>query len=266
MTLQEPSREPDPIVDLVLQCQHEYIMWKAEHDQGQAELLGAKCRQSLEALLNLLFDDLRYAARGWLRSNIASDPETLALNMFANIVFQLPKLHIDPQRPVRNLLITVARRGLIDEYRRTYSNGPRRQSSSSSQDIPPQTGTPDARMWQTPGDLTNQSSSLDAHTELSDQKAEAVEDGIVSRISGQSILQAVWEYWQRNYSGFDLQIMQLRWQMEPPRTFMEIATRLGPGWLEATVRQRHKRIMDATRKYLREQGLIDDNSMVESMT
>ena len=265
MTLQEPSREPDPIIDLVLQCQQEYILWKTEQDQEQAEELGAKYRQSLEALLSLLFDDLCYAARGWLRSNITSEPETLALNMFANIVFQLPRLHIDPQRPVRNLLITVARRGLIDEYRRTYSNGPRSQSPSSEQTYPPQTGTPEARMWQTPGESINQSSSLDSHTEFPDQKTGAVEDRIVNRINRQSILHAIWEFWDRNYSGFDLQIMHLRWQIDPPRPFMEIATRLGPGWLEATVRQRHKRIMDATRKYLREQGLIDDNSMLDSM-
>jgi len=45
---------------------------------------------------------------------------------------------------------------------------------------------------------------------------------------------------------------------EPPYTFREIAARLGAGWEEDAVRQRHHHILDATRRYLRERGLIDD--------
>lgn len=227
----------DPLISLVLQSQQNYAEWTKAVDLEAKSSLGAAYRHSLEALWSMIADDLRKVARGWVRSNIASDIDTLALNMFANIVFSLPKLRIDPQRNVRNLLITLARRGLIDEYRRTYATDARRQSISSDEDV----------------------NSIGTNSELIDPHSSDIEEQTAQKLDRSAILQIVWDYWQSTLSESDFRIMKLRWQSEPPVSFRDVAEQIGSGWMEATVRQRHHRIMDATRNFLRGLGVIDES-------
>ena len=246
----------------MLQCQQDYALWTAATDTEQSrDALAAKYRSNLEALWEQLAADLRLIARGWIRSNMAPDTESLALNMFANIVFNLPKLRPDPQRNVRNLLVTVARRGLIDEYRRSYASSPRRQPKSAEQQTAPASGSDEARMWHVTGANQNGVAPGDSQPEPVDPGSYNIEDRMATRIDQQALLQVVWEYWPRNLSATDFQIMKLRWQSDPPSSFRDIAEQIGAGWEEDAVRQRHHRIMNATRKYLREQGLIDDTSV-----
>ncbi len=248
---------PDPIVPLVLRCQQGYAAWVEAVEAGQREELGTQYRQSLEELYEMLADDLRKSARAWVRKT-GYDVEALALNQFGGIVFALPKLDIDPKRNVRNLLLLIGRRGLIDDYRRTISTGPRRRSNQIDQDRAPEPGAPEARMWRAPGEQASQVTSLDALPDLADTRGASVEERTARQLDNRSILDAAWEFWHHTYAGIDLQIMMLRYEIEPPRSFSEVAEQLGTGWIEATVRQRHKRMLDATRKYLRERGLIDD--------
>jgi DNA-directed RNA polymerase specialized sigma24 family protein len=237
MTQQDPSPDSssvDPFVEFVLRCQAAYTAWAAAEVFEQKSALSQAYRLLLEELWALLAGDLRQIARGWTHSNMAPDSESLALNMFGNIVFPLPRLQIDPQRNVRNLLLTIARRGLIDDYRRSHA------------------GTP----WRQGGYAT----SIDDRPDLIDPESSTIEDRAVQRIDSEALLKAVWDYWPENLNGIEYEIVKLRWQSDPPRSFGEIAERLGPGWEEAAVRQRHHRIMNKTRRYLRESGLIDDTS------
>jgi DNA-directed RNA polymerase specialized sigma24 family protein len=234
-TAQNPSADSDPFVILVLQCQQAYTAWKTAHDREQQQIHSDQYRHLLEQLWLELAQDLRQVAHGWIRSNMAPDVESLAMNMFVNIVFQLPKLRIDPDKNVRNLLITVARRGQIDEYRRSYAVSGRRQSKM----LP-----------------------LDSQSEMVDPASSDAVERTVNQIDRQAVLDRVWDYWLQKLSKDDMQIMRLRWHSDPPSSFGEIAERMGPGWGEDTVRQRHYRIMTATREYLRKHGLIDDNSVL----
>ncbi len=150
MTQQDPSpelsSEPDPVVALVPRCQAAYIAWSAAEEAERNAFIDAY-RLLLEELWALLAPDLRQITRGWMRSNMAPDAESLALNMFGNIVFVLPKLQIDPQRNVRNLLLLIARRGLIDEYRRNHPSSPQRQAThAASIDSQPELIDPEAHI------------------------------------------------------------------------------------------------------------------------
>jgi DNA-directed RNA polymerase specialized sigma24 family protein len=237
MTQQDPSPDianrPDPIVELVSRCQAAYTAW-ATAEEPERNALSEAYRLLLEELWTLLADDLRHITRGWIRSNMAPDAESLALNMFGNIVFSLPKLQIDPQRNVRNLLLTIARRGLIDDYRRSHPSSPQRQATHAA--------------------------SIDNQPELIDPESAQIEDRTVRRLDGVALLKAVWHYWRNSLIPVEYEIMKLRWRSDPPSPFSDIAAQLGPGWEEAAVRQRHHRIMDKTRKYLRANGLIDENA------
>jgi hypothetical protein len=218
----------------VVQAQALYEDWSAAEDSAAREASGELYRRQLEQLWALLADDLRMITRGWIHANMESDSEKLALHMFGNIVFSLPKLQIDPQRNVRNLLLTIARHSLIDDYRRSHSSSGQRQATLAV--------------------------SIDTQPDLVDPESAQIEERIVRRLDDGALLKAVWQYWRNSLIPVDYEIMKLRWRSDPPSPFSDIAMQLGPGWEEATVRQRHHLIMRATRKYLREQGLLDDEA------
>ncbi len=81
---------------------------------------------------------------------------------------------------------------------------------------------------------------------------------IEQRLDGEKILASVWEYWYSRLSPDDQFIMEARWKKQPPHSYLEIAAALGGGWEEATVRQRHRRVLQRTRRYLEEQHLLGD--------
>jgi DNA-directed RNA polymerase specialized sigma24 family protein len=257
MTLPEISRDPDhqdepaPIGRLVLLCQQSYADWSQAQATGAATAR-EQYRGYLEQLWDLIADDLRVVARGWIRSNMAPDIESLALNMFANIVFSLPRLQIDPERNARKFLITVARRRLIDEYRRTYAASGRRMPKLGDEPAPG-SGTPAARMWQP---AVSPTAELQSGT--ADVESYIAEERVAARLDQLALLRAIWAYWPKSLSADDLRIVTLRWQSDPPCSFRDIAQQLGPGWNEDTVRQRHHRILKATRAHLRASGLLDD--------
>ena len=192
---------------LAIETQQIYREWEAATDADMQTSLAEQYRKTLEALWEHIAPDLRRVARGWIRSGVAPDIETLAMNMFSYIVFKLPTLTFDAQRNIRGLLITVARRGMSDDYYRSYATSPKREPNQ--------------------------------------------------KVNSEGILSAVDIYWD-TLDEADRQIMRLRWRSDPPVSFREIARQLGPGWAEDTVRQRHHRIINATRKQLRDQNLLDD--------
>ncbi|HEX5688461.1 MAG TPA: hypothetical protein VFX76_00565 [Roseiflexaceae bacterium] len=247
----DPAHGRDPIVDLTLRCQQCFHIWKAATGLPQHEACGAEYRAQVEELWIMLADDLRRVARGWIHSHIASDLESLAMNLFGNIVLSLPRLRIDPNRNVRNLLLTVARRGQIDDYWRAYSSGPQQQTTTNEQ-------VNETQMWQQPGTQAFCGASFDMPQDIIDPASLNIEEHLVAEIDQQAILETVWrEYWPSELSALEFTIMELRWRLEPPKSFRQIAEHLGKGWSEDAVRQRHFRIITATRAYLRERGLID---------
>jgi DNA-directed RNA polymerase specialized sigma24 family protein len=221
----------DPqLVYTVLDALSTFQAWRAATEEEIRNSLGLQYRTEMEQLWNFLADDLRRVAHGWLRSGLAPDIETLALDMFSHIVFALPRLKIDPHGNVRAFLITVARHGMTDDYRRSYTSSPNSRP--------------------------NMVVSFDEQTSEKDAARSDVEREMSEKIDNQRILAAAKEYW-KTLGPDDTIIMQLHWQTDPPRSFRAIVEQLGGGWVEDAVRLRHRRIMNATRKYLREQGAIE---------
>jgi RNA polymerase sigma factor (sigma-70 family) len=257
MTHSEQSSDDqyENLAELVLLCQQSHTDWSGASSEATADAR-AQHGVYLEQLWAAIADDLRRVARGWMRSNIAPDVESLALNMFTDIVFSLPSLSIDPKRNVRKFLITVARRRLIDEYRRISPVPKRRASQSSDEPLTP--GAAGARMWQTGQDAEYAAAAADLDAGLADEASFTAEERLASRIDHQALLAAIWSYWPKSLAEDDLRIVQLRWETDPPRSFREIARQMGKDWGEATVRQRHHRILKATRAYLHSRGLLDD--------
>jgi DNA-directed RNA polymerase specialized sigma24 family protein len=253
---QDSDSEQPTLDQIILLCQQSHSEWSAapanEHATARAQY-----RANLEQLWVAIADDLRLVARGWMRSNMAPDTESLALNMFAHLVMSLPNLKIDPARNVRKFLITVARRRMIDDYRRSYAAPGRRSPKTDDQPLDP--GAPGARMWQTERDAEDAAASSQLDAGIADEASYTAEEQLAARIDHQALLAAIWSYWPKSLSAEDLRIVRMRWATEPPCSFREIARRLGGVWAEDAVRQRHHRILKATRDYLRSCGLLDES-------
>src|SRR5437762_2437901 len=82
----------NPLTLLVLECQRSYREWQAADDQTQATDLRQQYSAHIENLWGMIEQDLLSIARGWLRSNMASDAHSLAMNMFTDVVDVLPYL------------------------------------------------------------------------------------------------------------------------------------------------------------------------------
>lgn len=244
-----------PLVDLVLLCQQSYRAWVAATDPGERELYGVHQRAYTEQLWLLLAEDLLVMARSWLRSGMASDHHSYALHLFSCLLFELPRLVIDPARNVRNFLLTVARRGIITEYRKLYPAQSRQQRAQPQpSDVQSSNFT---RMWNVLSSSSVRSIGSPLE-ELADPHSYDAETLLIKQIDQRELLKKVWGYWEEQLSLDDLRIMRLRYGNDPPLHFEEIAHQMGQGWTSEAVRQRHHRAKNATRAYLKRLGWLDD--------
>lgn len=254
------------------QCALEYLRRAQEVNASvalrdeQQRVLEQPWRQTMSDAIDELYralePDLQKLAGGWIRSKqfhqIAGTREfsaavrTLAMSAFSAIIDSLPMLRIDPNRNVRKLLITIARRDLYDQERKIFNPGPRDQIKH---DGPLKPGDPDAAMWQPRHEAL--SNKVTASIELKDGASTDFEEQIIDRDRSQRLWPIVTEFLQENLSPEDLWLIQMRWFHEPPMPFKAIAQHLGEGWSEAAVKERHYRILKRTRKYLHDQGLLD---------
>jgi hypothetical protein len=210
------------------------MVWQASTDDEARGNLGEQYKRDMEQLWQFLADDLRRIARKFAHGETASNIESIALTMFTNIIFVLPQLKIDPSRNVRGLLVKVASGSLSDNRRRRYENS---SSSQASKIVP-----------------------YDEQQNVVDADNSNIEKNSLDKIDHTNILEAATAYWLSHLDTENRKIMSLRWLSDPPMSFREIARQLGPGWREDDVRMCHHRIMNETRKYLREQGLLEDET------
>ena len=237
----------DALFALTRTCQLSFAAWQDAVTISERELLRAEHRAHVEHLWDALQPELHGIARRWRRSGMAPDVQSLAMSMFVAIITVLPTLDIDPAGNVRGLLLTIVQRHTIDEYRKHHRIPPRRRPAAAHD------GTwADGRMW--PGE--DHVAAGSAIATIADP-ASYDTDSIASRVDHEHLLRAIWDYWPGQLSPLDFQIVQLRWQSEPPMHFIEIARLFGSGWEESAVRQRHHRILKETRQFLRSQGLLE---------
>jgi DNA-directed RNA polymerase specialized sigma24 family protein len=233
----------DDVLDSILTCQLLQTRWVQETDLARREVYGQAYQAAVERLFELLEQDLERIARGWVRSGIAPDIHSLKYNLFTPIFQALPKLRVDPERNVRNLLLTIARRGIYDMYRQDMCGASSRSSSSSMVD------SDSMQMW-------SQLPSTYGYFQLDydvDRASLNAEDTWINVIDNQECLDAISQFWARALVEIDRQIVALRLR---DLTFKEITRRLGSGWGESAVRQRYHRVILRTRQHLQAIGLI----------
>jgi len=219
---------------------------------------------AIDALYYALAPDLHRLAKGWVKSqqfqhiaatsDFAKAVETLALSAFSAIVEALPLLKVDPERNVRGLLITIARRDLFDQEKIYSSN---RREQSRGQQVPA-TGERDSAMWWSAHEMRG---GEHAAAEPKDPASGDFEERILADDQLRSLWPHVLECWQQTLPSEDLWLIIMRWFHDPPLPFKEIAELLGAGWSEAAVKQRHYRILRRTKTYLQAQGLLDGSDV-----
>jgi hypothetical protein len=211
-------------------------------------------RHCLELLWAELEQPLRAIAGKWRRSGLMQEIEgqpevvrgeegsrsVLAKHAFFYIVDQLHTVQLNPDGNPRSYLVTIAWRGLTGDERSIYSSTLRRGASQYL--IVP---LPEHR---------DDTEEQGRHEQLaSDEDLEAL---LAERLDNASCRRLIEAFWEHSLSELDRQILRDRWETSPPRSFADIAARLGEGWSEAAVRQRHQRAIVRTREHLRERGWL----------
>ncbi len=234
----EPANDmPDDLLDAVILFQTLYAQWSLEDDTVRRAAASAACRAAAERVFALLEPSLEGLARRWMGSGLASDIQSMKLNLFAGIFVQLPRLRIDPERNPRALLLTVARYGVYDMYRADMDAAERRSRAVSE-------------LW-SGGTVSRLRQRLLADSAACD---DGLEDAAIERVDQRRLLEAIRLFWERALSAVDLHIVALRLRDQPSRA---IVRALGPGWTEEAVRQRYHRIICRTRNHLRAIGLVE---------
>jgi DNA-directed RNA polymerase specialized sigma24 family protein len=221
----DPLDSTGTVLETVLAYQAAYQRWLPESDPHARETYKRECHALAEQLFLLLHKDLARIAARWLQSGIAPDHQSLTLNMFTIVFCALPHLTVDPQKNVRGLLLTIARRGMYDQYRQlSHDPGSRLVSSpiSSGQDyVDPQ--SPDA------------------------------EETWIHTIDNRTLLAEIACFWAATLSRIDREIVILRLRAW---SFQEIARKFEGQWGEVALRQRYHRAIRRTRIYLRSIGML----------
>ncbi|HEU4326625.1 MAG TPA: hypothetical protein VFS21_26025 [Roseiflexaceae bacterium] len=234
----EPANDTsDDLLDAVILFQTLYAQWSLEHDTARRAAASAACQDAAERVFALLEPSLEGLARRWMGSGLASDIQSMKLNLFAGIFVQLPRLRIDPERNPRALLLTVARYGVYDMYRADMDAAERRNRAVSEL----WSGGAAGRLRQR---LLIDSVACD----------DGLEDALIEQLDQRRLLEAIRLFWQHALNAVDLRIVDLRLRDQPFRT---IARTLGSGWTEEATRQRYHRIICRTRNHLRAIGLVE---------
>jgi len=228
------------------------------------QLLAQRMSDALEQLYIAIEPSLLKLAQRWIASQqfqqIATTREfpeamqTLARSAFGAVIEALPMLSVDTTRNVRGLLITIAKNDLFDQEHKIYKPSPRRKSKP--EEIL-DSGDTDGAMWLSSDPLSGEASISE---EIKDHSGTDFEDHILSSEQHHHVWPIVIEFWQQSLSLENLWLIQMRWFNDPAVPFKEIARRIGEGWTEAAVKERHHRILKRTRQYLKNRGLLHDGT------
>lgn len=237
----EQDDTSDDVLDSILTCQSWHTQWVQERDPAQREIYGQEYKAAVERLFELLEPYLERIAIGWLRSGIAPDVHSLKYSLFVPIFHALPNIQVDPQKNVRNLLLTIARHGIYNMYRQDIGGTSSRSRSSMDDDM--------VHMW-------SHSYSTAGHRQSNDEVDQAsieVEDTWISMVDNREYLGAIARFWEHALVPVDKEIVKLRLR---DLTFKEIVYRLDSRWEESTIRQRYHRVIIRTRQHLQAIGLM----------
>lgn len=223
-----------------------YDRWVAEQEPSLRAVLDHQMHQAHEALWlmvgPLFLDVARWliARRHWAIHLVdAKDGDrfdyvqSLAMIAYLGFIDELPRLTVDPERPVRALLKAVIRNTLYDEYKRLTRQ---REHLTDSLDQPAHPGA--AAIL---GDVLPDETTLDA------------DEQHVAAITREEVIQVI-VLWVSMLAHIDQQIMIERIFRDPPTAFADIAALLGAGWQADAVRQRHARARQKLLQLLKERG------------
>lgn len=225
------------------QAGHLIVACQEAHAQGDGKAL----QSHLEDLYQLSRQDVEKQCAYWLwrfptlnttgEHTYQRAAAQLGMNIFADIIEDLLRVTIDPNRNAYGLVMTMAHHALYDLNQRTQGHRRARPTRLL------QSGDPDALMAP-PTVRAAHSLSYDDEGSLLDMPDPEVD--FTARVLERERLRHCWPMVQRVLeatSAIDRYIFAQRVEQDPPTPFEIIAQQLGPGWTEGAVKQRHHRLM-----------------------
>lgn len=235
----------------------------------RAELLGIQ-QEALEQIYNDLHEPLLKLVGGWGRSLMVQEQrsaklsyrdalESITMSVFGDVAAALQTCKLNPEKNIRNFLTQIARNKLYDQEYTIYNEPSDSQKKDETRRYAmwPSSRSRIDGVWEAELGKADQSYL----SEPEDPASIDFDNQLIQNRDNEVYLRAVLFFWRTKLSTEERLIVILRWTIEPPFSFKAIAQRLGEGWTDAAVRQRHHRILDRTCKYLIEQGLVDPSEL-----
>jgi RNA polymerase sigma factor (sigma-70 family) len=263
--------DPLEVCEAVQAFQQAYREWEAEQRPDQREILGSQLtlrHQQLWLLVQPLllkvtkeevWGRMKVVMGGSPMEDLPSVHESIALSLYLDFIETLRTKQIDPSRNVLHFLELQARYRLRDQIRWYTFPGSHRLPKERPDDASQLSEeSSKARMW--PPYTPALAWMPDDPGEQSDPATSDMEDEVLRELQQQLIWQAARTFWN-TLSPKKRLVMELRYVADPPLTLREIAQRLEEK--EDAVRQRHKRVLRETIKYLRQHNLLDPEADLE---
>lgn len=250
----------------VLAYQRALAEYREATDTAHRAALLELQQQLLEQIYTDLHDPLLSLVKGWGRSLLVQEQrstsanandalEAIVMSVFGDVAFALQTCKLDPTRDVCKFLIQIARNQLHNQEYTIYNSRLhffKRDQGNQFSMWPARQGSVGG-VWQSTSGTEDESYLA----EPEDPASIDFDNQLIRHRDNQTFLCSLLQFWQTSLSDDDFLIVGLRWMVDPPRSFNAIARRLGEGWSAATVRQRHRRILQRTYKDLIEKGLIE---------
>ena len=229
---------------------------RATADRAEGEAIRSLLRVQMESLWPHLQRIVRPLTWSWA-DRYASDFEgsrgradvldALSTSMSMHILDELATRAINPELSLTAFLRRIARNRMIDEHRYGQRHAPSRPATASSP---------------TAAGLSQPTTPLPIDEELVHLYSEELSQEITSQVDDNLYRQQCWEairaYWAYRLRPEERVIIQERMR-EPATPHDEIGAMLTPPWTSVAVRKRLQRIIEDTRRHLRELELLPDD-------
>lgn len=240
------DHQPQDYADAILHYQWVYSRWIYEPDKSTRVILNDEMKHAHERLWLTLGPVFLTAAKWLIRKPWAKhlldlkarDSQdhagSLAMLAYLSLVEEIPRLKVDSSQNVVAFLKTVIHYALYDEYKRLTKQ---REGFTDSLDQPAHPGT-----------------AVPLGEALPHQQSLTANEKILTEIAQGELLKEFLALRATILGHTDQIITYERMLKDPPTSFADIATMLGPGWREEAVRKRYARARKKLLKLLKERG------------
>ena len=260
-TEDEPGGSPSfraQLFAVIKAFQAAYREWEQAPTEDEKSRRREVLTEAYALLWPMLMEIVEPMARKWVRGHRIDQQLTdtweqsvlsLSANFCLSIIDGLPGKEVNADGNIVAFFRKIAYNKMVDEHRRDQRRKGKQTSDAAETSAGGQ--LPKRRVF------TTRALDEDILRTVPDEFSADTFDHVDNADFRRKLIDAILAYWRGVLSGHEWIIMELRLG-EPQVPYAVIASRLGPTWTEASVRQRFSRIRRQTLQHLRAIGVLSD--------